>query len=75
MDTQTPSSIRPEVMAELRAAAEYAAKKVRDPEVMRKTCERMDRRAEKNAKLYPGPDIGVDIIREMRENRRLGKDE
>ena len=31
METQTPAPIPPEVMAELRAAAEYAAKKVRDP--------------------------------------------
>jgi hypothetical protein len=62
---QTP----PEVMAELRAAAEYAAKGVRDPEVMRKACAEMDRIAEKNAKLYPGPDVGVDIIREMRASR------
>jgi hypothetical protein len=58
-----------EVMAELRAAAEYAARGVRDPEVMRKACEEMDRLREKNAKLYPGPDVGVDIIREMRDNR------
>ncbi|HZZ80714.1 MAG TPA: hypothetical protein VFE62_19585 [Gemmataceae bacterium] len=29
----------------------------------------IDRLVEKNAQLYPGPDIGVDIIREMRDSR------
>lgn len=69
MDTEMPAPIPPEVMAELRAAAEYAAKKVRDPEVMRKACERMDRMAEKNAKIHGVQDVGVDIIREMRDSR------
>jgi hypothetical protein len=31
---------------------------------MKKACEEMDRLREKNAKLYPGPDVGVDLIRE-----------
>lgn len=65
MSEATPS----EVMAELREAAAYAAKGVRDPAVMKKACEEMDRIAKKNARLYPGPDVGVDIIREMREER------
>ena len=69
MPTEVPTSIAPEVMAELREAAAYAAKGVRDPLVMKKACEEMDRLAEKNARLYPGPDVGVDIIREMREER------
>jgi hypothetical protein len=56
-------------MEELRKTAEYAMKGVRDPEVFRKACEEMDRLAEKNAKLYPGPDVDVDLIREMRDNR------
>ncbi len=63
------------VMAELREAAQYAAKGVRDPAVFRKACEEMDRLAAKNAILYPGPDIGVDIIREMRESRHLEGEE
>ncbi len=69
MSTTEQPAISPEVMAELKAAAEYAATGVRDPEVMRKACAEMDRLREKNAKLYPGPDVGVDIIREMRDNR------
>jgi len=59
----------PEVMEELRKAAEYAMKGVRDPEVMRKACEEMDRMAEENAQLYGVHDDGVDIIREMRDSR------
>ena len=69
MATEGSEFTPPEVMAELREAASYAAKGVRDPAVFKKACEEMDRIAEKNARLYPGPDIGVDIIREMREDR------
>jgi hypothetical protein len=65
----TSAPVPPEVMAELRAAAEAAAKGMRDPEGMKKAAERMDRRAEENAKLYGVHDVGVDIIREMRESR------
>ena len=53
--TTEPQGTLPEVMEELRKAAEYAMKGVRDPEVFRKACEEMDRLAEKNAKLYPAP--------------------
>jgi hypothetical protein len=69
MDTKAPACIPPEVMAELRAAATAAANGIRDPERMKEAAERMDRRAEANAKLYGVHDIGVDIIREMRESR------
>ncbi len=34
----------------------------------------IDRLREKNAHLYPGPDIGVDIIREMRDSRHFQGD-
>jgi hypothetical protein len=37
--------------------------------------EDIDRLVEKNAQLYPGPDIGMAIIREMRDTRHLEKDE
>jgi hypothetical protein len=69
MDTKTAASIPPEVMAELRAAATAAAKGARDRDRMKKAAERMDHRAEENAKLYGVHDVGVDIIREMRESR------
>jgi len=31
----------------------------------------IQRRVKENATLYPGPDIGVDIIREMRDSRHF----
>jgi hypothetical protein len=46
--TADPQGTPPEVMQELRKAAEYAAKGVRDPEVMRTAREAMDRLREKN---------------------------
>ncbi len=67
--TTEPQGTPPEVMEDLRKAAEYAMKGVLDPEVMRKACEDMDRMAEKNAQLYGVHDDGVDIIREMRDSR------
>jgi hypothetical protein len=69
MAIEASKSTPPEFMAELREAAAYAVKGVRDPAVMTKACEEIDRLREKNAKLYPGPDFGVDLIREMRDRR------
>ncbi|MBI2808597.1 MAG: hypothetical protein HYX68_26715 [Planctomycetes bacterium] len=66
MDTK--AAIPPEVMAELHLAAGAAVKGIRDREGMKKAAERMDHRAEKNASLYGVHDVGVDIIREMRES-------
>jgi hypothetical protein len=43
MTTTEPNSlIPPQIMAELQAAADRAAKGFRDPEIMAKACERMD---------------------------------
>jgi succinate dehydrogenase/fumarate reductase flavoprotein subunit len=61
--------IPPEVMAELQEAAEDAAKGIRDPERMRKACERMDRMREEIEREFGVQDIGVQIIREMRDGR------
>jgi hypothetical protein len=72
MATEISDATPPEVMAELIAAAEYAARGVRDPAVFKKACEEMDRLAERNAKFRPGPDVGVDIIRKMRDERYPG---
>ena len=69
MASEVSNRTPPEVMAELHEAAAYAAKRVRDPAVFSRACEEMDRLREKNAKLYPGPDVGVEIIRQMRDNR------
>ena len=57
----------PEVMAELEAAARYAASGARDSEVMRRACERTDRVREENRKQFGEADIGVQIIRGLRD--------
>ena len=69
MNTTDVKPIPAEVMAELLAAAKQADSDARDPEEMRKACERMDSIREKNRKLYGDAPIGVDIIREMRDSR------
>ena len=71
MANEVPEPTPPGVMAELREAAAYAAKRVRDPAVMKKAREEIDRLRERNAKLYPGPDVGVEIIREIRDSRHF----
>jgi hypothetical protein len=63
----TENTIPPEVVADLEEAARYAASGVRDPEVMRRACERMDRIREENRRKFGVQDIGVRIIREMRD--------
>jgi hypothetical protein len=61
--------IPPEIMAELQEAASRAASGVRDAEIMRRACEHMDRIREENRRQFGEEDIGVQIIREMRDNR------
>jgi hypothetical protein len=55
-------------MAELEEAARRAASGIRDPEAMRRACERMDRIREENRKKFGEEDIGVEIIRELRDS-------
>jgi hypothetical protein len=62
-----PSAIPSEIMAELRRAAEDAAKGIRDPEKMRVACERMDRMREETYRKHGLLDIGVPAIRELRD--------
>ncbi len=66
-ETKTSVVIPPEVMAELIAAAQRAAAGVRDPEIMRQACERMDRMREEIRKKHGELNIAVDLIREVRE--------
>jgi hypothetical protein len=56
-----------ELIAELRAATERAAKGVRDPEVMRRACERMDRMREELRRRAGDLDVAVELIREARD--------
>ncbi len=60
------SVFSPEEWTELIEAAEYAVKGVRDPEVMKKACERMDKRREEIFQREGLLDIGVPAIRELR---------
>jgi hypothetical protein len=69
MNATDELTISVEMMAELQQAADNAAKGIRDPEAARKACERMDRMREANRKRFGEQDIGVDIIREMRDGR------
>jgi hypothetical protein len=55
-------------MAALEAAADRAAKGIRDPETMRKAAESMDRIREEIAKKHGVLDIGVSAIRELRDS-------
>ena len=59
--------IPPELMTELQAAAEYAAKGVRDPQVMKQASERMDRMRDEIYRQHGLLDIGVPAIRELRD--------
>jgi len=62
----TGETIPADVMAELRAATERAVRGVRDPEVMRRACERMDRMREELRGRAGEMDIVVELIREAR---------
>jgi hypothetical protein len=59
--------IPPELLAELEKAARYAATGLRDPEVIRKACERMDRIREEIRQEHGLLDIAVPAIRELRD--------
>jgi hypothetical protein len=67
MATNAANVFPRELMAELQAAAEKAAKGVRDPEEMRKAAEEMDHISEEIRKRQGILDIGVPAIRELRE--------
>ena len=60
-------TIPPEVMAELQAAANRAAQGVRDPEVMRQACERMDHISAEVCRRHGVLDIGTPAIHELRD--------
>jgi hypothetical protein len=67
--TKENLGISPELRAELQQAAANAVKGVRDSQKMREACQRMDRMREENRKLFGEQDIGVEIIRHMREGQ------
>jgi hypothetical protein len=67
--TDTRTGIPAEVMAKLQAAADRLARGERDPEEAKQSALRMDRMREENRRRFGVQNIGVDIIREMRDSR------
>ena len=61
--------IPPELLADLEEAAHYAASGVRDPEIMRRACERMDRMREETRKKQGVLNVAVSLIREIRDEQ------
>jgi succinate dehydrogenase/fumarate reductase flavoprotein subunit len=64
MDT---NDLPAELLAEMQQAAVKAMTPIRDPEAMKKACERMDRMREEIKKKHGILDIGVPAIRELRD--------
>jgi hypothetical protein len=60
-------NIPPELLAQMREAALKAMSPVRDPEAMKKACERMDRMSAEVYRRHGLLDIGVPAIRELRD--------
>jgi hypothetical protein len=63
------SCISAELMAELQEAADKLARGERDQGVAKQAAQRMDRMREENRRLFGVQDIGIDIIRQMRDSR------
>jgi hypothetical protein len=64
----TVTTISADVMARLQEAADKAARGVRDPDEMRRACERMDRLREKIFQRHGLLDIAVPAIRDLRDS-------
>ncbi len=67
MKNETTSGIPSEILAELQQAAERAAEGIRDPEIMRQACARMDQMREELRREHGEMNIAVDLIREIRD--------
>jgi hypothetical protein len=59
----------PNLMAEPQKAADKLASGERNLEAAKQSAQRMDRMREENRRLFGVQNFGVDIIRQMRENR------
>jgi hypothetical protein len=68
-ETCSSGAIASDVIADLKAAAQRAASGIRDPEAMKQACAHMDAVREKNRLKFGVQDIGVQIIREMRDGQ------
>lgn len=67
--TETAADIPTEIRVELDQTLADLAKGIRDPEKMKAAAERMDRMREHNRELFGELNVGVKIIREMRDSR------
>jgi hypothetical protein len=67
MKTKIVKGIPSDVMAELQEAANRVAAGIRDPEVARQSCLRMDKMREEIRKKHGLLDIAVPAIREVRD--------
>lgn len=67
METKHNPTLPPELLAEVEEAADRAARGVRDPEIMRRACESMDRLREEIRRRHGVLDIGVPALRELRD--------
>ncbi len=65
--TESISGFPPDVRAELEEAIRRALSGVRDPEVMREACERMDRMREELRRKHGARNVAVDLIRQVRD--------
>jgi hypothetical protein len=63
------SHIPAEMRVELQQTLADIAKGIRDPEKMKASADRMDRMRERNRELFGDQDVGVQIIREMRDGQ------
>jgi hypothetical protein len=61
------STVPLEIMADLEEAARYAASGLRDPEIMRTACERMDKLRDEIHQHAGEVNVAVDLIREGRD--------
>ena len=66
---QENTCISPELMTELQEAADKLVRGERDPNAAKEAAQRMDRMREENRGLFGVQNIGVDIIRQMRDSR------
>jgi hypothetical protein len=64
---QQTHGLPPEIFAEIRDAAQRVANGVRNPEIVRRPCERMDRLRDEIQQKHGNLDIGVPAIQELRD--------
>lgn len=67
MNATEPSTISPELLAALQEAADNAARGVRDPEAMKRACDRMDRMREELRQRQGEMNVAVELVRETRD--------